>query len=83
MRGPGPGFHHHGHCGWGVAGAMLGAAVVRNIVRPAPVVVAPSPVYAPTVYAPTVYAPPPVVVAPPPVIYAPPPPPPPPPCRFW
>lgn len=82
MRGPGPGFHHHGHCGWGVAGAMLGAAVVRNIVRPAPVVVAPSPVYAPTVYAPTVYAPPPVVVAPPPVIYAPPPPPPPP-CRFW
>lgn len=77
MRGPGPGFHHHGHCGWGVAGAMLGAAVVRNIVRPAPVVVAPSPVYAPTVY-----APPPVVVAPPPVIYAPPPPPPPP-CRFW
>ena len=81
MRGPGPGFYHHGHCGWGVAGAMLGAAVVRNIVRPAPVVVAPSPVYAPVVVAPTVYAPPPVVVAPAPVIYAPPPPPPP--CRFW
>ena len=67
MRGPGPGFHHHHrhHCGWGVAGAVLGtAALVHDIVRPAPVVVAPAPVYAP----------PPVVVSPTPVVVPPPPP---------
>ena len=64
-RGPGPGFHHHHHHhgGWGIAGAVLGtAALVHDIVRPAPVVVAPAPVYAP---APVVVAPPP---PPPPVV---------------
>ena len=69
MRGPGPGFHHHHHHhrGWGIAGAVLGtAALVHDIVRPAPVVVAPAPVYAP----------PPVVVSPAPVVVPPPPPPP-------
>ena len=59
------GYHHHHHhnVGWGVAGAVLGtAALVHDIVRPAPVVVAPAPVYAP---APVVVAPPP---PPPPVV---------------
>ena len=60
------GYHHHRHhCGWGVAGAVLGtAALVHDIVRPAPIFVAPAPVYAP----------PPVVVSPAPVVVPPPPP---------
>ena len=69
-RGPGPGFYHHPHyrhhCGWGVAGAVLGtAALVHDIIRPAPVVVAPAPVYAPP---PVVVNPAPVVVPPAPVV---------------
>ena len=73
MYGPAPRFHHYHrhHCGWGFAGAMLGtAALVHDIVRPAPVVVAPAPIYAPApVYAPVpVYAPAPVVVNPAPVV---------------
>ena len=67
----GPGFHHHHHhghyYGWGVAGAVLGtAALVHDMVRPAPVVVAPAPVYSAPVYAPA-----PVVVSPAPVYSAP------------
>ena len=67
----GPGYHHHHHHhhrGWGIAGAVLGtAALVHDIVRPAPVVVAPPPVYAPS----PVYAPAPVVVNPAPVVVQP------------
>ena len=60
----GPAFHHHHqHGGWGIAGAVLGtAALVHDIVRPAPppVVAAPPP--------PVVVNPAPVVVQPAPVV---------------
>ena len=64
--GPPPRYHHHHHhhhgYGWGIAGAALGtAALVHDIVRPRPVVVAPAPVYAP---APVVVTPAPVYTAP-------------------
>ena len=64
----GPRYHHHHHhyrphhhhCGWGIAAAAIGtAAIVRDIVNPAPVVVAP---------ATTVIAPAPVVVPAAPVV---------------
>lgn len=85
FRGPsptrGPGIHHHHHHGgWGVAGAVLGtAALVNDIVRPAPAVVT-TPVYAPapvvTTYAApavahTYAAPPPMPPPPPRVCYRP------------
>ena len=73
MRAPGfhHGHHHHHGGGWGVAGAVLGtAALVHDIVRPAPAVAVASP-------APVVVTPAPVYTAAP--VYAPPPPPPPPP----
>ena len=85
FRGPapmrGPGFHHHHHHhhgGWGVAGAVLGtAALVNEIVRPAPVVVS-TPVYAPAPVVTTYGAP--VVTT---TYVAPPPPPPPPPRVYY
>ena len=58
--------HHHHHCGWGIAAAAIGtAAIVRDIINPAPVVVAP---------ATTVVTPAPVVVPTAPVVVPPPPP---------
>ena len=62
--------HHHHHHGWGIAAAIGAAAIVRDIVSPAPVVVQP------TVVAPAQVVvqpqPPPVVVAPAPVVVNPP-----------
>lgn len=58
--------HHHHHCGWGIAAAAIGtAAIVRDIVNPAPVVATP---------ATTVVTPAPVVVPAAPVVVPPPPP---------
>ena len=62
--------HRHHHCGWGIAAAAIGtAAIVRDIVNPAPVVVTPAPtVVAP---APVIVPPTPVVATPAPVVVAP------------